>query len=203
MDEYVAPAPAVTYAAPDPVVKYVMQAEISDIIETSETRTLRISSADCEGVIEELSKAMEEGLSAVMDEYIENFDKPEGLSAVIDECFEKFDKPDKKHKSDEYVCGKWASEKGESKIFRDSNTNRLTFEELVDDSGYLHGWLDRTSDGWQARLAFYDIYEEPWYSPTCGKEPEDMGTYMFVCRRRRSRHRSSFLTRLSGSRQLS
>ena len=124
---------------PIPWSSYVMQAEISDIIETSEKRTLRISSADCEGVIEELSKAMEEGLSAVMDEYTENFDKPEGLCAVIDECFEKFDKPDKKHKSDEYVCGKWASEKGESKIFRDSNTNRLTFEELVDDSGYLHG----------------------------------------------------------------
>ena len=175
VDEYVAPAPAVTYAAPDPVVKYVMQAENSDIIETSEKRTLRISSADCEGVIEELSKAMEEGLSVVTDEYIENCDKPEGLTAVIDECFEKFDKPDKKYKSDECVCGKWASEKGESKNFRDSNTNRLTFEELVDDSGYLHGWLDRTSDGWQARLASHDIYEEPWYSPTCGKEPEDIG----------------------------
>ena len=142
MDEYVAPAPAVTYAAPDPVVKYVMQAENSDIIETSEKRTLRISLADCEGVIEELSRAMVEGLSAVMDEYIENSDKPEGLSAVIDEYFDKFDTPDKKHKSDEYVCGKWASEKGESKNFRDSNTNRLTFEELVDDSGYLRGWLD-------------------------------------------------------------
>ena len=30
-------------------------------------RTLRIPLADCEGVIEELSKAMEEGLSAVLD----------------------------------------------------------------------------------------------------------------------------------------
>ena len=76
-------------------------------------RTLRIPLADCEGVIEELSKAMEEGFSAVLDEFVENFDKPEGLSAVIDEYFEKFDKPDKKHESDEYVCGTWASEKGE------------------------------------------------------------------------------------------
>ena len=50
---------------------------------------------------------MEEGLSAVLDEYIEIFDKPEGFSAVVDEYFEKFDKPDKKHESDEYVCGKW------------------------------------------------------------------------------------------------
>ena len=61
-------------------------------------RTLRISLADCEGVIEELSKAMEEGA-------------PEALSVVIDEYFEKFDKPDKKHECDHYVCGKWASEK--------------------------------------------------------------------------------------------
>ena len=85
------------------------------------------------------------------------FDKPEGLSAVTDEYFEKFDKPDKNHVSHEHVCGKWASEKGESCNFRDCNTNRLSVEELVDDSGYLHGWLDRNSDGWQARLAFYDI----------------------------------------------
>ena len=200
--EYVAAAPAVTYAALAPVVEYVRKAENSDIIETNEKRALRISPADCG--IEELSKAMEEGLSAVLGEYIENFDKPEGLSAVIDEYFEKFDKPDKKHESDEYVCGKWASEKGESSIFRDCNTNRLSFVELVDDSGYLHGWLDRNSDGWQARLAFYDMDEEPWYSPSCGEEPEYVKTYTFVCcRRRRSRHRSSFLTTMSGSRQSS
>ena len=43
-------------------------------------RTLRIPLADCEGVVEELSKAME-GFSAVLDEFVENFDKPEGLSA--------------------------------------------------------------------------------------------------------------------------
>ena len=97
------------------------------------------------------------------------------LSAVIVEYFEKFDKPDKKHESDEYVCGKWASEKGKSSIFWDCNTNRLSFEELVGDSGYLHGWLDRNSDGWQARLAFYDMDEEPWYSPSCGEEPEYVG----------------------------
>ena len=100
--EYVAAAPAVTYAALAPVVEYVRQAENSDIIETNEKRTLRISPAHCEVVIEELCKAMEEWLSAVLDEY-----------------FEKFDKPDKKHESDEYACGKWASEKGESSIFRD------------------------------------------------------------------------------------
>ena len=173
--EYVAPAPEVTYAALAPVVEHVRQAENSDIIGPNEKRTVRISPADCEGVIEELSKAMEEGFSAVLDEYIENFDRPEGLFAVIDEYFEKFDKPDKKHDSDEYVCGKWVSKKGECSIFRDCNTNRLSFEELVDDSGYLHGWLDRTSDGWQAKLACYDMDEEPWHSPSCGEEPEYVG----------------------------
>ena len=76
--EYVAPAPEVTYAALAPVVEYVREAENSDIIKTNEKRTLRISPADCEGVIEELSKAMEEGFSAVLDEYIENFNSPEG-----------------------------------------------------------------------------------------------------------------------------
>ena len=63
--------------------------------------------------------------SAVLCEYIENSDKPEGLSAVINE----------KHESDEYVCGKWASDKGESSIFWDCNMNCLSFEEPADDSG--------------------------------------------------------------------
>mmetsp|Transcript_2941 Transcript_2941/g.8576 ORF Transcript_2941/g.8576 Transcript_2941/m.8576 type:complete len:179 (-) Transcript_2941:22-558(-) len=78
-------------------------------------------------------------------------------------------------KGDESVCGVWASEKGESRIFRDHRTNRLSFEELVDDSGYLHGWLDKSSDGWDATLAFYYVDEEPWYGPSCGEEPEYMG----------------------------
>ena len=111
-------------------------------------RTLRIPLADGEGAIEELYNAMAEGFPAVLDEFIENF-KPDGLSAVIDEHFEKFDEPDKKHECDEYVCGTWASEKGESKIFMDSITNRLSCKEVVNDSGYLHGWLDRRGDGWQ------------------------------------------------------
>ena len=45
----------------------------------------------------------------------------------------------------------------------------------MDDAGYLHSWLDKNSDGWQARLAVYDIFEEPWYSLSCGVEPEYMG----------------------------
>ena len=100
--------------------------------------------------------------SAVLGECIENSDKPERLSAVTDE----------KHESDEYVCGKWASEKGESSIFWDCNMNCLSIEESVDDSGYLHGWLDRNRDGWQARLAYYDMDEESRYSSSCGEEPE-------------------------------
>ena len=97
------------------------------------------------------------------------------LLAKHAENFEKFDEPDKKHENDEYVCGKWASEKGESSIFRDCNMNCLSFEELVDDSGYLHGWLDRNRDGWQARLAFHDMDEDPCYSSSCGEEPEYVG----------------------------
>ena len=155
----------------------------ADNRETSEKRILRTSPAECEGAIEELSKAMEEGFSAMLDGLVEDFDKPGGIGDMIDksferyECFEKIDKLEKKLKSDECVCGKWASEKGESMIFRDSNTNRLTFEELVDDSGYLHGWLDRTSDGWQARVALDDIDEEPWYSPSCGKRARIYGSH--------------------------
>ena len=189
-----------------------MQAVNSDIIETSEKRTLRISPvvdtseiqtpqckegldtapvlemapaertlgislADCEGAIEELSKAMVEGFSAAMDEVIENVDKSDGISAEIDEFF---DEPDKNLWSDEYVCGTWASEKGESNIFMDSITNRLSFEEVVDDSRYLHGWLDRHGDDWQARLIFYDMDENPWYSHSGEEELEYVGD-IHVC----------------------
>ena len=37
---------------------------------------------------------------------------------MVDEYFEKFDEPLGKHESDEYVCGTWASEKGESNMTR-------------------------------------------------------------------------------------
>ena len=103
------------------------------------------------------------------------FDKPDDLSAVIDEHSKKFDEIDKKYESYEYVCGKWASKTGESSIFWDSNMKCLSFEESVDDSGYLHGWLDRNRDGWQARLALHDMDEDPCYSSSCGEEPEYVG----------------------------
>ena len=45
----------------------------------------------------------------------------------------------------------------------------------MNDSGYLHGWLDRHGDGWQARLIFYDMDEDPWYSHSGGEEPEYVG----------------------------
>ena len=182
----------------------VTQAVNSDIIETSEKRTLRISSVvdtpeiqtlqcteglntdpdlekapaertrsiplvDYEGAIEELSKTMAKGFSAALDKVIENFDKSDGISSVIDEYFEKSDEPDKNFWSDENVCGTWVSEKGEPKIFMDSITNRLSFKEVVNDSGYLHGWLDRRGDGWQARLIFYDMDENYWYSDSGGE----------------------------------
>ncbi len=94
----------------------------ADNRETSEKRTLRIFPAEREGAIEELSKAMEEGFSAMLDELVEAFDNPGGIGDMIDksfercECYEKLDKLDKKLKSDECVCGKRASEKGDSMI---------------------------------------------------------------------------------------
>ena len=85
---------------------------------TPAERTLRIPLADCE----------EEGFSAVLDDFIKNFDKPDGLSAVVDEYFEKFGVPVRKHESDEYVCGTWASEKGESNMTRSQELAILTIQ---------------------------------------------------------------------------
>ena len=130
--------------------------------------------------------------SASLNEFIENFDKPDCLSAVMDE----------KHESDEYVCGTWASEKGVSIICWDCNMNCFSFEELVDDSGYFHGWLGRNRIGWQARLSFYDMDKEPWYSPSCGEEPEHVGDFhVRLLSETAIENRSSFLMTKSGNRQ--
>ena len=99
-----------------------------DLEMTPAERILRIPLADCEEAIEELSRAMAEGFSVVLDDFIENFDKPDGLSAVVDEYFEKFDEPVRKHESDEYVCGTWASEKGESNMTRSQELAVLTIK---------------------------------------------------------------------------
>ena len=85
-----------------------------DLEKAPAERTLSIPLADYEGAIEELSKTMAEGFSAALDKVIENFYKSDGISDVIDEYFEKSDEPDENLWSDEYVCGTWASEKGES-----------------------------------------------------------------------------------------
>ena len=168
----------------------------SDIIETSEKRTLRISpvvdtpeiqSLQCTEDLDtapdlekELSKTMTEGFSAALDEVIENFDKSDGISTVIDVHFDKSDESDKNFWDDEYVYGTWTWEKGESNIFMDSIKNRLSFEEVVDDSEYLHDWLDRQGDDWQARLIFYDMDEDPWYTHSGGEESEYVGN-IHVC----------------------
>ena len=94
-----------------------------DVSVLNPQRTLRMSPAECEGAIEELSKALEEGFFAMLDGLVEDFDKPGGIGDMIDknfernECFENLDKLEKKLKSEECVCGKWASKKGESMIF--------------------------------------------------------------------------------------
>ena len=33
----------------------------------------------------------------------------------------------------------------------------------MNDSGYLHGGLNRRGDHWQARLIFYNMDENHWY----------------------------------------
>ena len=172
--KYVAPAPAVTYAALAPVVEYVRQAENSDIIETNEKPTPRISPAYCEGVIEELSKAMEEGFSAVLDEYIENFDKPEGLSAVIDEYFEKFDKPDT------YAVS------GPRRMVSPAFSGTVT--RTASPSRNLWMTRDTCTVGWTGTVT---VGKRGWLSttltrnlgthPVVERSPNMWGTYTFVC----------------------
>ena len=95
---------------------------------TPAERTFSIPLADSEEAIEELSRAMAEGFSAVMEDLIENFDKPDGLSAVGDEYFKKFDEPVRKHESDKYECGTRASEKVESNMTRSQELAVLTIQ---------------------------------------------------------------------------
>ena len=88
-----------------------------------------------------------------------------GLSAVMD----------KKHESDGCVCGTWSSAKGESSIFRDCNMTASPSRNLWMTRDTCTVGLDRNRDRWQARLAFYDMDEELWCSPSCGEEPEHVG----------------------------
>ena len=104
--------------------------------------------------------------------HADNFDKPDDLSAVIDEHSNKFDETDKKHESYEYVCGKWASEKGESSIFWDSNMKCLSLLRLGISA--MVGWTGTGTVG-KRGLAFHDMDEDPCYSSSCGEEPEYVG----------------------------
>eukprot|EP00930_Biecheleria_cincta_P060725 TRINITY_DN46336_c0_g1_i1.p1 TRINITY_DN46336_c0_g1~~TRINITY_DN46336_c0_g1_i1.p1 ORF type:complete len:236 (-),score=59.36 TRINITY_DN46336_c0_g1_i1:91-798(-) len=84
---------------------------------------------------------------------------------------------------EEAVKGRWKSAKGECRIFSDSVTHRLTFEEKMPDGVRLHGWLDdrqeEVSEGatacWVATLHVLDQDECPWYGPSFGEEPEALG----------------------------
>ena len=141
VDEYDAPAACATRSPSMDglVVKVVHDPQLQVVaktIEMPQLHTIEEIVDDACRAIEELSRAMAEGFSAALDEVIENFDKPDGISAVIDEHFEKFDEPDKNLWSDEFVCGTWASEKGESNIFMDSITNRMSRDTCT------VGWTD-------------------------------------------------------------
>eukprot|EP00931_Biecheleriopsis_adriatica_P043824 TRINITY_DN25042_c0_g1_i1.p1 TRINITY_DN25042_c0_g1~~TRINITY_DN25042_c0_g1_i1.p1 ORF type:complete len:210 (-),score=58.02 TRINITY_DN25042_c0_g1_i1:31-660(-) len=80
------------------------------------------------------------------------------------------------------IQGRWKSGKGSCSIFEDSMTNRLTYEEPLDDSR-LHGWLewreDELQEGaiacWVAVLHLLGEDELPWYGPSFGPEPEALG----------------------------
>ena len=75
VDEYVTSAPTTEFVTPLAAILAATAAPVtalSDLLEPPAP----VEFANYEGTIEELSKAMEETLSAVKDEYIEYFDKP-------------------------------------------------------------------------------------------------------------------------------
>uniref|UniRef100_A0A7S1AI72 Uncharacterized protein n=1 Tax=Noctiluca scintillans TaxID=2966 RepID=A0A7S1AI72_NOCSC len=78
--------------------------------------------------------------------------------------------------------GFWKSANGECHIFKDKCTNQLTYEELIGDgSERLHGRLvDVSTDEngvacWQAALMVLEKNQGPWYGPSCGEKPDDVG----------------------------
>lgn len=89
---------------------------------------------------------------------------------------------------DDVIRADWVSETGECHIFEDRMTRRLSYEELFEDGGRLHGWLVRipeeeleaedVRDGvasWQATLWLLNDSQGPWYGPSFGEEPEQIG----------------------------
>ena len=122
---------------------------------TPAERTFRIPLADSEEAIEELSRSMGEGFSAVMDYMIDNFDKPDGLSAVVDEYFKKFDEPVRKHESNEYVCGTRASEKAESTMTR---SQELAVLKIQREWRWMHKKIElRAANEEKLRVKMHDV----------------------------------------------
>jgi len=87
------------------------------------------------------------------------------------------------------VRGFWASEGGEFRIFDDSITGQLSFEELIGDgSERLLGRLEdigKGADGcqrWKAELLILEADEVPWYGPSSGPKPEVVGDIMVTLR---------------------
>lgn len=79
------------------------------------------------------------------------------------------------------LCGTWVSSIGQMRIFRDARCNRLAFEEKTgwDGDGYFHGWLTPKvlgdESGWIASLSKFEEGDQPWYGPSFGEKPEDLG----------------------------
>ena len=104
----------------------------------------------------------------MIDEY---FERPEGLSAVIDEYFER----NSTSQTRSIVMNTYAvigprrkvSPAFSGTVTRTASPSR---NQCMTRDTCTVGWK-----GWQARLAFYDIDEEPWYSPSCGEESEYVG----------------------------
>merc|ERR1719174_2037694 len=79
--------------------------------------------------------------------------------------------------TEEAIHGQWKSSGGECRIFLDSMTRRLAYEELLGDGSRLHGWLVRKGSElcWQSTLWILDEDQTPWYGPSFGEEPDRVG----------------------------
>jgi len=87
------------------------------------------------------------------------------------------------------IRGFWASKGGEFRIFDDSITAQLSYEELIGDgSERLLGRLEdigKAADGcqrWKAELLILEADEAPWYGPSSGPKPDVVGDIMVTLR---------------------
>ena len=185
--EYVAAAPAVTYAALAPMVEYVRQAENSDIIETNEKRTLRISPADCEGLLRSSPKRWKKGSPPCWMSTL-RISTSQTRSMRVMNTYAVSGPRRKVSPAFSGTATRNASPSRNLWMTRDTCTVGWTGTVTVS----KRGWLSTT---WTRNLGTHPLVE---------RSPNMWETYTFVCcRRRRSRHRSSFLTTMSGSRQSS